>query len=272
MHPWLGDILAIAHQNGLKVNLTFTMQCFFPKNISCFWAKQHPVRFLCPCTALMPIPCIPRDFRSYLENAIDFGTFTMTTPGYISFRLWNLDGTAKADQRLRNQFILETLEKAYHLAQPIDAYVGRSRQRHCTPHTYVNFDQLFEWPDEHAPDYGFNGTCMACGIGGDSGRWPGRSMLSGPQRPSGFGQYFHRIPGYSYPMQKKKSPNHQELPVLHLMFMKICQSLRLRTFLILQYRGQTDARYHFVNDHFRTSRMALPLIEIDFLTLFQCHS
>ena len=23
----------------------------------------------------------------------------------------------------------------------------------------MNFDQLFEWPDEHAPDYGFNGTC-----------------------------------------------------------------------------------------------------------------
>lgn len=108
----------------------------------------------------MPIPCIPGDFRSYLENAIDFArTFTMTTPGYISFRLWNLDGTAKADQRLRNQFILETLEQAYHLAQPIDAYVGKVHGNAIAPHTYVNFDQLFEWPDEHAPDYGFNGTC-----------------------------------------------------------------------------------------------------------------
>lgn len=159
MHPWLGDILAIAHQNGLKVNLT-TNAVLLPEKHQLLLGETAPRQISLSLHSFDANTMHTRDFRSYLQNAIDFArTFTMTTPGYISFRLWNLDGTAKADQRLRNQFILETLEQAYHLAQPIDAYVGKVRGNAIAPHTYVNFDQLFEWPDEHAPDYGFNGTC-----------------------------------------------------------------------------------------------------------------
>ena len=159
MHPWLGDILAIAHQNELKVNLT-TNALLLPEKHQLLLGETAPRQISLSLHSFDANTMHTRDFRSYLENAIDFArTFTMTTPGYISFRLWNLDGTAKADQRLRNQFILETLEQAYHLAQPIDAYVGKVHGNTIAPHTYVNFDQLFEWPDEHAPDYGFNGTC-----------------------------------------------------------------------------------------------------------------
>lgn len=159
MHPWLGDILAIAHQNGLKVNLT-TNAVLLPEKHHLLLGETAPRQISLSLHSFDANTMHTRDFRSYLENAIDFArTFTMTTPGYISFRLWNLDGTAKADQRLRNQFILEALEQAYHLAQPIDAYVGKVHGNTIAPHTYVNFDQLFEWPDEHASDYGFNGTC-----------------------------------------------------------------------------------------------------------------
>ena len=159
MHPWLGDILAIAHQNGLKVNLT-TNAVLLPEKHQLLLGETAPRQISLSLHSFDANTMHTRDFRSYLENAIDFArTFTMTTPGYISFRLWNLDGTAKDDQRLRNQFILEALEQAYHLAQPIDAYVGKVHGNTIAPHTYVNFDQLFEWPDEHASDYGFNGTC-----------------------------------------------------------------------------------------------------------------
>ena len=159
MHPWLGDILAIAHQNGLKVNLT-TNAVLLPEKHQLLLGETAPRQISLSLHSFDANTMHTRDFRSYLENAIDFArTFTMTTPGYISFRLWNLDGTAEADQRLRNQFILEALEQAYHLAQPIDAYVGKVHGNTIAPHTYVNFDQLFEWPDEHASDYGFNGTC-----------------------------------------------------------------------------------------------------------------
>ena len=159
MHPWLGDILAIAHQNGLNVNLT-TNAVLLPEKHQLLLGETAPRQISLSLHSFDANTMHTRDFRSYLETAIDFArTFTMTTPGYISFRLWNLDGTAKADQRLRNQFILEALEQAYHLAQPIDAYVGKVHGNTIAPHTYVNFDQLFEWPDEHASDYGFNGTC-----------------------------------------------------------------------------------------------------------------
>ena len=112
MHPWLGDILAIAHQNGLKVNLT-TNALLLPEKHQLLLGETAPRQISLSLHSFDANTMHTRDFRSYLENAIDFArTFTMTTPGYISFRLWNLDGTAKADQRLRNQFILETLEQA----------------------------------------------------------------------------------------------------------------------------------------------------------------
>ena len=148
MHPWLGDILSIAHQNGLKVNLT-TNAVLLPE-------KQQ---LLLGETAPRQISLSLHSFDANIMHDRNFRTFTLTSPGYISFRLWNLDGTVNADQRMRNHFILETLEQAYNLAQPIDAYVGKVHGNAIAPHTYVNFDQLFEWPDEHAPDYGAEGTC-----------------------------------------------------------------------------------------------------------------
>ena len=136
MHPWLGDILTIAYQNGLKVNLT-TNAVLLPEKQQLLLDETAPRQISLSLHSFDANTMHTRDFHSYLQNAIDFArTFTMTTPGYISFRLWNLDGTAKADQRRRNQFILETLEQAYHLAQPIDAYVGKVHGNAIAPHTY----------------------------------------------------------------------------------------------------------------------------------------
>ena len=105
MHPWLGDILAIAHQNGLKVNLT-TNALLLPEKHQLLLGETAPRQISLSLHSFDANTMHTRDFRSYLENAIDFArTFTLTSPGYISFRLWNLDGTVNADQRMRNHFI-----------------------------------------------------------------------------------------------------------------------------------------------------------------------
>lgn len=159
MHPWLGDILSIARANNLNVNVT-TNAVLLPEKQTILLGDNAPRQVSLSLHSFDANTMHDRDFRSYLENAINFARiFTMTTPGYISFRLWNLDGNVDANQRMRNQFILETLEKAYHLHQPIDAYVGKVHGNAIAPHTYVNFDRLFEWPDESALDYGSDGTC-----------------------------------------------------------------------------------------------------------------
>lgn len=159
MYPWLGNILSIARENGLKVNLT-TNAVLLPEKQSVLLGDSAPRQISLSLHSFDANTMHDRDFRSYLENAIHFArTFTMSTPGYISFRLWNLDGSIDANQRMRNQFILETLEKAYQLQQPIEAYIGKVHGNAIAPHTFVNFDQLFEWPDENAPDYGSDGTC-----------------------------------------------------------------------------------------------------------------
>ena len=90
MHPWLGDILSIAHQNGLKVNLT-TNAVLLPEKQQLLLGETAPRQISLSLHSFDANIMHDRNFRSYLENAIDFArTFTMTTPGYISFRLWNV--------------------------------------------------------------------------------------------------------------------------------------------------------------------------------------
>ena len=81
MHPWLGDILAIAHQNGLKVNLT-TNAVLLPEKHQLLLGETAPRQISLSLHSFDANTMHTRDFRSYHQNAIDFArTFTMTTPG-----------------------------------------------------------------------------------------------------------------------------------------------------------------------------------------------
>lgn len=176
MHPQLSDILDIAAGHRLMVNLT-TNATLLPQKGPLLLTETAPRQVSLSLHSFEANIMHNQDFDTYLAEAIHFAkAFTARTPGYISFRLWNLipesigqitaagrcscsrqSGTA--DQRVRNQHILETLEAAYHLLEPIESRLHKYHGNSLAERTFLNFDQLFDWPDTNAPDYGPEGTC-----------------------------------------------------------------------------------------------------------------
>lgn len=158
-HPQLAEILAIAAQHKLQVNLTTNATLLAAKGsllLSAYAPRQVSLSLHSFDANRLHI----MDFDTYLSDAITFAkAFTEKTEGCISYRLWNLAPDADASQRSRNRHILETLEHAYHLEQPIDSRIHKFKGNALAPRTFLNFDHLFEWPDLHAADFGGDGTC-----------------------------------------------------------------------------------------------------------------
>lgn len=159
MHPQLAEILSIAARYHLKVNLT-TNATLIPEKGQLLLGPDAPRQVALSLHSFDANTMHNSDFHTYLSEAIAFaGIFTAAAPGYISFRLWNLDNGAGEDQRIRNHLVLETLEQAYHLDQPIISRAGRTHGITLAPRTFLNFDYLFDWPDLQMPDHGPEGTC-----------------------------------------------------------------------------------------------------------------
>lgn len=88
MHPGL-EIFCPLPIRGLKVNLT-TNAVLLPEKQQLLLGETAPRQISLSLHSFDANIMHDRNFRSYLENAIDFArTFTLTSPGYISFRLWN---------------------------------------------------------------------------------------------------------------------------------------------------------------------------------------
>lgn len=159
MHPQLKDILDIAAQYRLHVNLT-TNATLLSERGDLLLTEHAPRQVSLSLHSFKANDLHTMDFDTYLAEAIRFGqTFTARTKGYISYRLWNLTPEANVGQRIRNLHILETLERAYRLPQPIDSRIHKYKDNTLAPRTYLNFDHLFEWPNLQAPDFGAEGTC-----------------------------------------------------------------------------------------------------------------
>ena len=156
MHPWLGDILSIAHQNGLKVNLT-TNAVLLPEKQQLLLGETAPRQISLSLHSFDANIMHDRNFRSYLENAIDFArTFTLTSPGYISFRLWNLDGETTRGQNAQNDVILETLASFFPRPWVQNTWGFRLCDR-----VFVHYAEKFDWPDLALEERSDCGTCRA---------------------------------------------------------------------------------------------------------------
>ena len=186
-HPELAGLLALAHERGFQVNLTTNGtllaargELLLGKNaprqvsVSLHSFDANTAADLSPkASALLSStgtgrvpgsdPEMPPAMARYLSEVTAFArAYTAQTPGYFSYRLWNLideKNAALSAQVPANARILRFLEESYHLTQPIaqapDRYTGNA----IAVRTYVNFDRRFEWPSLTGRDYGEYGSC-----------------------------------------------------------------------------------------------------------------
>ena len=154
LHPQLDEILAIAEQSGLNINITTNGSLLKKKkeillrhsirqiNISLHDAEEN----------------IPNDqWNEYMQSAIDFAK-EQAQNTYICLRLWN---TTNLESAGFNELCLEKISLAFQLSKELLNQETKGNGLKLSDHIFLQRSPRFEWPDEtHAGDQ-TKKTCYA---------------------------------------------------------------------------------------------------------------
>lgn len=157
MHPELEAFLTVAHENGLRVNLTTNGTLFKQRRELLL---EHPaVRQL--NISLHSFGA--HEMEGYLEEAVSFAKAANLRGIYVVLRLWNLDHDNNIDtsgmnamQYIEGQFKDDT---DYPFETPILSQMGGRCSVKIARHTFVGWEQEFRWPSMADPYIGTEGIC-----------------------------------------------------------------------------------------------------------------
>lgn len=155
IHPSLGEIIDVAHGEGLKVSIT-TNGTLIKKRLPLLLQKADKLYKI--SISLHSLEANSEiDTDEYLEACITSAK-ALGEAGIISvLRLWNLEGLSDtAPQNSKNGEILGLLKKHF----PDEWSENRSGQK-IGKGVYLEWGELFDWPDLSATDYGEHGFCYA---------------------------------------------------------------------------------------------------------------
>jgi len=160
LHPRLGELLAICHQQELRVNLTSN---------GTLLSKQQSLLLASPALRQLNISLhsmadlqgkAGTDTEEYLAGLFSFIREALAaTRLLISLRLWNITGEKDGTNSRRNEFILARLEDFFALPAPIAAQLTPGHGITLAPRVFLSQNQRFTWPHAAATDLGNRGFC-----------------------------------------------------------------------------------------------------------------
>lgn len=161
MHPKIDQLLDIAHEKGLKVNIT--------TNGTLLHKTKHKIMTK-PALRQMNFSLHSfdghegsQDKDGYVSSILNYvKEATAETKMIISLRLWNLteDNMTNA-QKNRNREILELIEREFNLDYRIEEKVVPGSGVKIAERVYLNQDHEFQWPDLKAEEDDGKGFCYA---------------------------------------------------------------------------------------------------------------
>lgn len=147
MHPLLERFLDIAHENGLRVNLTTNGTML----------KQRQELLLShPAVRQLNISLHAFEKDEYLKDALTFAKLADLKGIYVVLRLWNLDENDNAPSLGLN--MMQEIETAFSLEKSLRESMGGRKSVKIAPHVFVGWEREFEWPSlehEFVSDSGF---------------------------------------------------------------------------------------------------------------------
>ncbi|WP_150265091.1 radical SAM/SPASM domain-containing protein [Paenibacillus tepidiphilus] len=160
LHPRVSELLDIAHDKGLKVNITTNGTLIH---------KAGPKLLGKPALRQMNFSLHSFDGHEgsenregYLREIIAFAQEASAQGVLISFRLWNLTQDNMTNlERQRNRETLAVLEEAFGLDYRIEEKVVPGSGVRIAPKIYINQDHEFRWPALSEPEDDGKGFCHA---------------------------------------------------------------------------------------------------------------
>jgi radical SAM protein with 4Fe4S-binding SPASM domain len=152
LHPMLAELLTVAAEVGLKVNLTTNGTLLM---------KQE--KLLLESTALRQVNLSLHSFEAndnqislieYVNQALDFVIHAKDTTKIISsLRLWNMDNLDQITKdntlvgaNLQNAEILKLIEQRLGMKESLSERLSSTTQLKLSDQVYLNMAQKFDWP------------------------------------------------------------------------------------------------------------------------------
>ncbi len=140
-HPHINEILTIAENAGLNINITTNGGLISTKkNI----LLQHSIRQLNISLHDAEENILEDKWLNYLDEAIDFANIAAPQT-YISFRLWN---NSNASSVKFNSIVLSHLAKRYNFNDEYILESGSGNGFKLADHIFLQQSPRFEWPNE----------------------------------------------------------------------------------------------------------------------------
>jgi len=154
LHPELGELLALCHEHGLKVNLT-TNGTLLAQRQALLLASHALRQVNISLHGLAELPH-ESDQETALAGVFAFVQEAMHTPLFISLRLWNLSA---AEDNGHNQRILNRITNFFALPKSLDSGPTPGHGLTLAPKVFLSQNARFTWPNAPAQDLGDKGTC-----------------------------------------------------------------------------------------------------------------
>ena len=149
LHKDIYDFIDIAGQNGLKVNITsngtiLNRQILELKGLRQFNFSLHSFESESGI-----------DKENYIHSILEYSKKAKEKGKIVSLRLWNIE-----DESLRekNRDVIAQIEKFYNVSFDLDKFV-RGRGVKVEDKVYLNFEEVFVWPNLTNKFYSEKGFC-----------------------------------------------------------------------------------------------------------------
>ena len=153
LHPQLEEILSICEALDFRVNIT-TNGTLLPQTASVLLAAPALRKV---SISLHSFEANEHgDFAAYLAGCTAFASAAQPRGILTDFRLWNLDGAQTTGLHAQNDAILAHLRTEFPGPWTKNTWGWR-----LTDGVFLSYGEKFDWPDEHARDYGAAGRCRA---------------------------------------------------------------------------------------------------------------
>lgn len=147
LHPKLSELMAIAHDNGLKVQLTTNGTLIGERSDHLLdFPALRQVNF---SLSSYEANAIKMGLKDYLEPIIQFSKKASEKgQPYISLRLWNLDSETLKGENELNELFFQHLTERFNYAGNLADYLIDHDSCQLIKGVYLNKAKKFSWPDK----------------------------------------------------------------------------------------------------------------------------
>lgn len=158
LHPDLDRLFDICYEKKLRVNLT-TNGTLLPQKKELLFSKPALRQVNLSLHSFSEHDISEKNFdeEKYVDSLIEFAKEASQRKVITVLRLWNLDGSHRANEK--SLAIMKKLEREFSFEGNLAEEMQHKNSVKLMPYTFISWDEQFEWPSLDSGFYSEYGRC-----------------------------------------------------------------------------------------------------------------